>query len=155
MAPRRVHRVFAHQLLPEILLDRRNDLFAEAAAIDIGPRLVELWQEINRRVGEGEAVDPDGLMAYLMDLPEIRGVLVQLPEAREPDEARYAMLVDHENPAKRLFFTSERIDEAGVESTQLSAWVPAASGLRQVNLGTRDDPTIDGFVNDVVATVRG
>jgi len=104
---------------------------------------------------EGEAVDPDGLMAYLMDLPEIRGVLVQLPEAREPDEARYAMLVDHENPAKRLFFTSERIDEAGVESTQLSAWVPAASGLRQVNLGTRDDPTIDGFVNDVVATVRG
>ncbi len=154
MAPRRVHQLFAHRLLPEISLDRRNDLFAEAGAVDLGPRFVELWEELNRWVGREEAVNPDGLAAYVVMLPELNGVLVNLPEATQANEARYAMLVTHENPAKRLFFTSERVDEGGAESTQLSAWVPSASGLQQVNLGPRDDDSIDAFVNDVVEAVR-
>lgn len=122
--------------------------------MDLGPRFVELWEEMNGRAAENERVAPDGLAAYVVQLPELTGLLVNLPEATEADEARYAMLVAHDDPAKRLFFTSERVDDHGRVGTQLSAWVPSAAGLQKVNLGPRDDDSIDGFVNDVIDAVR-
>jgi hypothetical protein len=156
MAPRRVHHLFAHRLLPEIALDTKTDLFGEAATVDLGPRFVELWQEMNRRAGAAEAVDPAGLAAFVVMLPKLNGVLVTLPEPTEPDESRYAMLVHHDDPTKRLFFTSERgTDDSGAETTSLFAWVPSSRGLRQVNLGERADASIDAFVADVEATVGG
>lgn len=155
MPVRRVHDLFAHRLLPETALDPQTDLFAEAAAVDLGPRLVELWEELNRRVGPQEAVAPEGLAAYLVMVPELNGVLISLPEATEPAESRFAMLVADDDPAKRLFFTSERVtDDTGAQSTQLSEWVRSQSGLRQVNIGSRDDPGIDAFVNDVMDAVN-
>lgn len=152
MAPRRVHHLFAHQVLPEAALDPRTDLFGEAEKVDLGPRFVELWEEMNRRAGESEAIDPDGLAAYVVVLPELNGVLVTLPEATQEPEAKYAMLVANDDPTKRLFFTSERGSDpdSGAATSELCAWVPSAAGLQKVNLGRREDPSLDAFVNDVV-----
>lgn len=151
MAPRRVHELFAHRLLPQTALDPDTDLFAEASAVDLGPRLVQLWDEVNRRVDPHETIAPEGLAAYLVMVPELSGVLIALPEATEPDESRFAMLVAHSDPTKRLFFTSERTTGAdGDRPAVLNVWVPSESGIRQVNLGPRDDPGIDAFVTDVM-----
>lgn len=155
MAPRRVHDLFAHKLLPGIALDPDTDLFTEAATVDLGPRFVELWERMNERAGDGDTVDPEGLAAFVVVLPELNGVLVTLPEATEPFEARYAMLVANDDPERRLYFTGERTGDAetGAESSELCAWVPSANGLERVGLGRREDPGIDAFVGDVVEAV--
>ncbi len=155
MAPRRVHFLFAHRVLPEIALDAGTDLFTEAGEVDLGPAFTQLWDELNRRARPDEYVAPNGLAAFVVVQPGLNGLLVTLPEAIEPGEARYVLLVANDDPAKRLYLTYERgADPAtGVETTQLCAWVMSEQGLRHMNLGPRPDPSVDAFVSEVAAAV--
>ena len=155
MAPRRVHHLFALRVLPEIALDPGTDLFAEAAKEDLGPRFVALWQQLNLRAGHDDYVDPAGLAAYVVMLPELSGVLVTLPDA-VPAEARCALVVADSDPQQRRDYTYESaVDRhTGSETTTLGSWVRSAEGLRYVDLGPRQDPSIDGFVNEVALAVN-
>ena len=152
MAPRTVHYAFAHRILRDLALDDRVDLVGEAIAVDLGPKFATLWDDANAAVPESDRIAPDGLGTYVVQRPDYAGVLVTLPAPVEPAEAHAVMVVRGLTPGDTSYFTWEQgLDEAtGAPAVYLCGW--AADG-RHVNLGTRHDASIDGFVNEVGASL--
>lgn len=152
MAPRTVHYAFAHRILRDLALDERLDLVGEAIAVDLGPKFATLWDDANASVPESDRIASDGLATYVVQRPDYAGVLVTLPAPVEPAEAHAVMVVRGMTPRDASYFTWEHaVDSAsGAPTVYLCGW--DADG-RHVNLGTRQDASIDGFVNEVGASL--
>ena len=148
MAPRTVHYAFAHRILRDLALDDRVDLVGEAIAVDLGPKLATLWDDTNAAVPESDRVDAAGLATYVVQRPDYAGVLVTLPAPVEPAEAHAVMVVRGSSPAGSSYFTWEHgIDTmTGAPAVYLCGWDRDG---HHVNHGTREDPSIDGFVSEV------
>lgn len=148
MAPRTVHYAFAHRILRDLALDPRLDLVGEAIAVDLGPKFAAMWNDANASVADGEQVDPSGLATYVVQRPDYAGVLVTLPAPVQPGEAHAVMVVRGSTPADTSYFTWEHgVDPAtGAASVYLCGWNRGGS---HVNYGTRQDTSIDSFVNEV------
>ena len=69
---------------------------------------------------------------------------------------RCALVVADSDPQQRRYYTYESAVDphTGSETTTLGSWVRSAEGLRYVDLGPRQDPSIDGFVNEVALAVN-
>lgn len=152
MAPRTVHYAFAHRILRDLALDDRVDLVGEAIAVDLGPKFATLWDNANASVPEEDRIAPDGLATYVVQRPDYAGVLVTLPAPTEPAEAHAVMVVRGAAPGRSSYFTWEHgVDpETGAPTVYLCGW--DANG-RHVNWGARQDASIDGFVNEVGASL--
>jgi hypothetical protein len=148
MAPRTVHYAFAHRILRDLALDDSVDLVGEAIAVDLGPKFALMWDDANAAVPETDRIAPDGLATYVVQRPDYAGVLVTLPAPVEPAEAHAVMVVRGATPAATSYFTWEHgIDPTtGAPVVYFCAW---NRGGRHVNYGTRQDASIDAFVNEV------
>lgn len=148
MAPRTVHYAFAHRVLRDLALDDSIDLVGEAIAVDLGPKFSRMWDDANASVAEGDRISPNGLATYVVQRPDYAGVLVTLPPPVEPAEAHAVMVVRGATPADTSYFTWEHgLDiTTGGPTVYLCGW---NRGGRHVNYGTRQDPSIDAFVNEV------
>jgi hypothetical protein len=148
MAPRIVHYAFAHRILRDLALDDSVDLVGEAIAVDLGPKFATMWDDANASVAEGDRIAPAGLATYVVQRPDYAGVLVTLPAPVEPAEAHAVMVVRGATPADTSYFTWEHgLDVAtGTPTVYLCGWNRGGS---HVNHGTRQDTSIDAFVNEV------
>lgn len=148
MAPRTVHYAFAHRILRDLALDGRVDLVKEAIAVDLGPKVAQIWHDANAATAESERIAPDGLATYVVQRPDYTGVLVTLPVPVDPAEAYAVMVVRGATPADTLYYTWElgRDPVAGTATVYLCSW---NSDGTHANHGTRKDPSIDSFVNEV------
>jgi hypothetical protein len=152
MAPRTVHYAFAHRILRDLALDDSVDLVGEAIAVDLGPKFATMWDDANASVAESDRIDPVGLATYVVQRPDYAGVLVTLPAPVEPAEAHAVMVVRGATPADTSYFTWEHgLDiTTGAPTVYLCGWDRSD---RHVNYGTRQDPSIDAFVNEVGANL--
>ena len=148
MAPRTVHYAFAHRILRDLALDDSVDLVGEAIAVDLGPKFATMWDDANASVAENDRIAPVGLATYVVQRPDYAGVLVTLPAPVEPAEAHAVMVVRGATPADTSYFTWEHgLDiVTGGPTVYLCGWDRGGS---HVNYGTREDPSIDAFVNEV------
>lgn len=148
MAPRTVHYAFAHRILRDLALDDSVDLVGEAIAVDLGPKFATMWDDANAAVAETDRIPPAGLATYVVQRPDYAGVLVTLPAPVEPAEAHAVMVVRGATPADTSYFTWEHGLDAttGGPTVYFCGWNRGGS---HVNYGTRQDPSIDAFVNEV------
>ena len=147
MAPRTVHYAFAHRILRDLALDDSVDLVGEAIAVDLGPKFATMWDDANAAVAESDWIAPAGLATYVVQRPDYAGVLVTLPTPVEAAEAHAVMVVRGATPADTSYFTWEHgIDvSTGSPTVYLCGW----NRDGHVNHGTRQDTSIDAFVNEV------
>ncbi len=148
MAPRTVHYAFAHRILRDLALDDSVDLVGEAIAVDLGPKFATMWDDANASVADNDRIAPVGLATYVVQRPDYAGVLVTLPVPVEPAEAHAVMVVRGATPADTSYFTWEHgVDvSTGAPVVYLCGW---NRGGHHVNYGTRQDSSIDAFVNEV------
>lgn len=137
--PRTHHYRFAHQRLPQIMLDPGVDVLALAAAGRLDSALRSTWTAAAHGIDEAERLAPDGLAGELhgADL-----VLVTLPPPMGPAEAYFVALAAA--GSTRRYFTLEMSvslfgDGAG---TVLGEW----TADRHVNYGPGPAPTAPDFL---------
>jgi len=148
MAPRTVHYAFAHRILRDLALDDSVDLVGKAIAVDLGPKFATMWDDANSSVRDSDRIDPVGLATYVVQRPDYAGVLVTLPAPVEAAEAHAVMVVRGETPADTSYFTWEH----GLDATTGGPAVYFCGWNRDgqhVNHGSRQDHSIDAFVNEV------
>jgi hypothetical protein len=143
-----VHYAFAHRILRDLALDDSVDLVGEAIAVDLGPKFATMWDDANASVADNDRIAPVGLATYVVQRPDYAGVLVTLPVPVEPAEAHAVMVVRGATPADTSYFTWEHgVDvSTGAPVVYLCGW---NRGGHHVNYGTRQDSSIDAFVNEV------
>jgi hypothetical protein len=148
MAPRTVHYAFAHRILRDLALDDSVDLVGEAIEVDLGPKFATMWDDANASVPESDRIAPAGLATYVVQRPDYAGVLVTLPAPVEPAEAHAVMVVRGATPDDASYFTWEHgLDvSTGAPVVYFCGWNRDG---QHVNHGTRQDQSIDAFVNEV------
>ncbi len=153
MAPRTVHYVFAHRVLRDIALDPNVDLLEEATEVDLGPKLADIWADLNERVPEESKIPGDGLAAYVVQRPDYAAVLVTMPEPQQPAEAYATMVVSGPDETQTLYYTWEYGHDTatGEPAAFLCGWGqdPHGAGTTHYNYGSRDNTSIDTFVDEV------
>ena len=145
--PRTHHYRFAHQRLPQIMLDPGIDVAALAVAGRLDTALRSTWAAAAEGLDEAERLEPDGLAGELHAGDDVDVVLVTLPPALGPAEAHFVALAAA--GSTRRFFTLEL--SVSVFSSEIGTVLGEWTDDRHVNYGSGPAPTAPDFL----AAVRG
>jgi hypothetical protein len=99
--PRQHHYIFAHRVLPQLVLEQWDVLrptFQDGSAEE---RLRSMWQGIGSRLATSERLETESDIAVSrVELEDGAGFMVSFPRPKHPGEAGLALVLDRSSPTR-------------------------------------------------------
>ena len=129
--PRQQHYVFAHAMLPRLLLDDPEKFVAILASQEAEDFLAYLWRRAGEEANDAQPVEPEGLGRTVEKLAEGIAVLVRMPCPLAITEAYFGAVIMRQGkkglfrratPQIRYFTLELGVTDDGCPRTVLCEW---------------------------------